>query len=108
MSDISSFLKFKVDELKKESPVVQTTSKPDGSPSLSQGIAKSSSFSKFKNAFEDGVGIMDTESVDTDKFRVNAELNALKSSNKIQSILDRKSTRLNSSHSQQSRMPSSA
>ena len=40
---------------------------------FSQGIAKSSSFSKFKNAFEDGVGIMDTENVDNDKFRVNAE-----------------------------------
>ena len=85
MSDISSYLKFKVENVKKDVEA-QPSPKAEQTKTFSQGIAKSSSFSKFKNAFEDGVGIMDTETVDNDKFRVNAELNALKSSNKIQSM----------------------
>ena len=51
-----------------------------------QGLVRNSSFSKFKDSFEDGVGLMDAETVETDKVRVNAELNALKSSTKIQSM----------------------
>merc|ERR1711936_1173420 len=68
---------------------------------LQRGVEKSRSFSKFKNAFEDGVGIMDAaEAVDSDKHRVNAELNALKSSNKIQNMF-----RINKSKSSASNSP---
>ena len=84
MSDISAYLKFKIDDQK--TPIEAPIKKENESPNFNQGLAKSSSFSKFKNAFEDGVGLMDTESFDSDKHRVNAELNALKSSNKIQSM----------------------
>ena len=87
-SDISAYLKHKFEDNpsplqspKKimpevNSPLVQRT----------QGLARSSSFSKFKDSFEDGVGLMDAENVDTDKVRVDAELNALKSSTKIQKM----------------------
>ena len=91
-SDISSYLKYKFDDKPSpklaQSPKIITPEENKGSPQIQrgQGLAKSSSFSKFKDSFEDGVGLMDSENVDTDKVRVNAELNALKSSNKIQSM----------------------
>ena len=58
------------------------------SPMVKRGqeMARSSSFSKFKNNFEEGVGAMDADAVNSDKARVNAELTALKSSSKIQSM----------------------
>merc|ERR1712156_443456 len=74
---------------------------PPSTPLLQRGVEKSRSFSKFKNAFEDGVGIMDaSEAVDADKHRVNAELNALKSSNKIQNMF-----RINKSKSSANNSP---
>ncbi len=64
----------------------------NNSPSLNENrllsIEKSRSFSKFKNAFEAGVGLNDDEEPDISenyaKAGVKAELNALKSSSKIQ------------------------
>ena len=89
-SDISAYLKHKFEENPSPSPQ-QSPKKimPEvNSPQVqrSQSLARSSSFSKFKDSFEDGVGLMDAETVETDKVRVNAELNALKSSTKIQSM----------------------
>ena len=59
------------------------------SPQL--GLQHSKSFSKFKNAFEDGKGIMDesekpSQTVDNSQKRVMAEITALKSSSKIQNM----------------------
>ena len=99
-SDISSYLKGKYENKTSESPkneaspynINKTAIQPGQTASFTpelerrQGLAKSSSFSKFKDAFEDGVGLMDSENIDADKFKVNAELNAIKSSNKIQSM----------------------
>ena len=87
-SDISAYLKHKFED--NPSPV-QSPKKimPEVNSPLvqkTQGLARSSSFSKFKDSFEDGVGLMDAENVDTDKVRVDAELNALKSSTKIQKM----------------------
>ena len=88
-SDISAYLKHKFED----NPSPQQSPKkimPEVNSPLvqraQQGLARSSSFSKFKDSFEDGVGLMDAENVDTDKVRVDAELNALKSSTKIQKM----------------------
>jgi len=87
-SDISAYLKHKFED--NPSPL-QSPKKimPEVNSPLvqrAQGLTRSSSFSKFKDSFEDGVGLMDAENVDTDKVRVDAELNALKSSTKIQKM----------------------
>ena len=65
------------------------------------GVEKSKSFSKFKDAFEDGVGLMnDSEDYHVDKLRVNAELRALKLSSKIQKMF-----RINKSQSNPHQSP---
>ena len=80
----------------------------NNSPSLNENrllsIEKSRSFSKFKNAFEAGVGLNDDEESDISenyaKAGVKAELNALKSSSKIQRMF-----RINRSNSDAERSP---
>ena len=117
VSDIGSYLKYKFEDQPAKtlpSPKPERLAEkmlnsfsqrqeedPPSTPLLQRGVEKSRSFSKFKNAFEDGVGIMDaSEAVDADKHRVNAELNALKSSNKIQNMF-----RINKSKSSANNSP---
>jgi len=119
VSDIGSYLKYKFEDqpaktLPQPSPKPERlrekifnsfSEKQDGdspsTPQMQRSLEKSRSFSKFKNAFEDGVGLMNaTEASDADKHRVNAELTALKSSNKIQNMF-----RINKSKSAASDSP---
>ena len=105
VSDIGSYLKHKFEESPKlsrrEAPSTENTrnvssifdtKKEDTMLSTPQterkfGVERSRSFSKFKNAFEDGVGLMnDNDENSLDKMRVNTELNALKSFSKIQKM----------------------
>merc|ERR1719430_2248428 len=104
-SDIGAYLRSagreEVSQPKKESPLVQRNpmsvilqkeaeqQKVPQSPQL--GLQHSKSFNKFKNAFEDGKGVMDESSkpsqiVDQSQRKVVAEIAALKSSNKIQNM----------------------
>ena len=104
-SDIGAYLRSAgredLPQSKKESPLVQRNpisailQKEAEQPKVPQspqlGLQHSKSFSKFKNAFEDGKGVMDEGSkpsqiVDQSQRKVEAEIAALKSSNKIQNM----------------------
>lgn len=105
VSDIGAYLRSPQTEPtkaeSKASPALQTKmlsatvqqevreAKAAQSPQL--GLQHSKSFSKFKNAFEDGRGVMDeiskpTQAQEPSQRRVDAELAALKSSSKIQNM----------------------
>lgn len=87
---------------------VQDNSPSHNSPSANEerilSIERSRSFSKFKNAFESGVGLNDDEEVDVaqdfEQRKVKAELSALRSSSKIQSMF-----RINRSQSDLDKSP---
>merc|ERR1719376_1618419 len=65
-----------------------------------KGVKKSKSFTKFKDAFEDGVGLMnESENYNIEKVRVNAELTALQSSSKIQKMFRINKSQSNSNNS---------
>jgi len=119
VSDIGSYLKHKFEESPKASPKLIQATQPKKTQSaiyaekneeeaprtpllgITAGVERSKSFSKFKNAFEDGVGLMnDSEDIDMGKIRVNSELNALKSCSKIQKMF-----RINKSLSNVSNSP---
>merc|ERR1719430_2799678 len=104
-SEIGTYLRpagrEEVSQPKKESPLVQRNpmsailQKEAEQPKVPQspqlGLQHSKSFNKFKNAFEDGKGVMDESSkpsqiVDQSQRKVVAEIAALKSSNKIQNM----------------------
>jgi hypothetical protein len=79
-----------IEELRRATKL-QEVKEPKGNQSPPLGLQHSKSFSKFRNAFEDGLGVMDenknpSQSMDHGQRKVNAEIEALKSSSKIQNM----------------------